>query len=60
MKNKLEMISNLFEDKEIRSIWDSEKDVVSVLTESSRPRKYWNALKTKLDVEGSELSSKLG
>ena len=54
------MISNLFEDKEIRSIWDSEKDVVSVLTESSRPRKYWNALKTKLDVEGSELSSKLG
>lgn len=68
MNNKLEAISNLFEDKEIRSIWDSEKeeyyfsvvDVVSVLTESPRPRKYWNALKTKLDDEGSELSSKLG
>lgn len=68
LNNKLEAISNLFEDKEIRSIWDSEKedyyfsvvDVISALTESPRPRKYWNALKTKLDNEGSQLSSKLG
>lgn len=68
LNNKLETISNLFEDKEIRSIWDSEKedyyfsvvDVISALTESPRPRKYWNALKTKLDNEGSQLSSKLG
>lgn len=68
MNNKLETISNLFEGKEIRSIWDSEKedyyfsvvDVISALTESPRPRKYWNALKTKLDNEGSQLSSKLG
>lgn len=66
--NKLEAITNLFEGKEIRSVWDSEKedyyfsvvDVISVLTESPRPRKYWNALKTKLDTEGSQLSSKLG
>ena len=68
LNNKLETISNLFEDKEIRSIWDSEKedyyfsvvDVISALTESPRPRKYWNALKTKLDNEGSQLSLKLG
>ena len=68
MNNKLETISNLFEDKEIKSIWNSEKedyyfsvvDVISALTESPRPRKYWNALKTKLDNEGSQLSSKLG
>ena len=68
LNNKLETISNLFEGKEIRSIWDSEKedyyfsvvDVISALTESPRPRKYWNALKTKLDNEGSQLSSKLG
>lgn len=48
LNNKLETISNLFEDKEIRSIWDSEKedyyfsvvDVISALTESPRPRKY--------------------
>ena len=68
MKEKLETISNLFEGKEIRSIWDSEKedyyfsvvDVIEILTESPRPRKYWNALKTKLNEEGSQLSSKLG
>lgn len=67
-ENKLQTISNLFEEREIRSIWDSEKedyyfsviDVISALTDSPRPRKYWNALKTKLEIEGSELSSKLG
>jgi len=35
-------------------------DVIEILTESPRPRKYWNALKTKLKAEGSELSTKLG
>lgn len=66
--NKLKTISNLFEDKEIRSIWDSEKeeyffsvvDVISALTDSVRPRKYWNDLKTKLNQEGSQLSEKIG
>lgn len=61
--NKLETISNLFEDKEIRSIWDSEKeeyffsvvDVVSALTESSNPRHYWAVLKSRLKKEGSEV-----
>lgn len=68
MKNKLETISNLFEDKEIRSIWDSEKeeyffsvvDVISALTNSERPRKYWSDLKVKLNKEGSQLSEKIG
>lgn len=58
----------LFENKSIRSHWDAEQekwyfsviDVIEVLTESPRPRKYWNALKTKLSEEGSELSHKLG
>lgn len=67
MINKLNTITNLFEGSEIRSIWDSEKeeyyfsvvDVVSVLTESSNPRNYWNMLKTRLeDDEQSELSTK--
>jgi DNA-damage-inducible protein D len=35
-------------------------DVVEILTDSPRPRKYWSALKTKLIAEGSELSQKLG
>jgi hypothetical protein len=58
----------LFEAKQIRSVWSEEDqkwyfsiiDVIEVLTESPRPRKYWNALKTKLISEGSELSHKLG
>lgn len=63
--NKLETISNLFEDKEIRSIWDSEKeeyffsvvDVISALTDSKEPRKYWSVLKNRLKKEGSELTT---
>ena len=35
--------------------WDDEID-----HNGPRPRKYWNALKTKLKAEGSELSHKLG
>jgi len=58
----------LFENKKIRSNWDSEQekwffsivDIIEVLTESPRPRKYWSALKSKLKLEGSELSQNLG
>ena len=58
----------LFNQKQVRRIWDEEKelwyfsviDVVEILTESPRPRKYWNALKTKVKQEGSELSQKVG
>jgi hypothetical protein len=58
----------VFENKSIRTLWDEEQekwyvsviDVIEVLTGSPRPRKYWNALKTKLKTEGSELSQKLG
>ena len=53
--NKLDTITNLFEGKEIRSIWDSEKeeyffsvvDVVSALTDSNDPAHYWRTLKCK-------------
>ena len=58
----------LFNNKKVRVHWDNEAekwyfsiiDVIEVLTESPRPRKYWNALKTKLKDEGSEVSQKLG
>jgi DNA-damage-inducible protein D len=58
----------LFESKRVRTHWNEAEekwyfsviDVVEILTESPRPRKYWNALKTKLLTEGSELSQKLG
>lgn len=55
----------LFEEKKIRTIWDDEKekwyfsivDVVSILTDSPNPRKYWSVLKTRLKKEGSELTT---
>jgi hypothetical protein len=58
----------LFENKQVRSLWDSEQekwyisivDVIAVLTESDRSRKYWDDLKRKLKQEGSELSENIG
>lgn len=58
----------LFENKKVRTLWDDHQekwffsviDVIEVLTDSPRPRKYWNALKTKLANEGSELSQNMG
>ena len=60
---KMQTISNLFENTEIRSIWDSEKeeyyfsvvDVIGALTDSNIPRNYWSDLKRKLKKEGSQL-----
>ena len=68
MNNKLATITNLFEGKEIRSVWDAEKedyyfsvvDVIGALTESERARKYWNDIKRGVKNEGSELSEKIG
>ena len=34
--------------------------MVGVLSESSRPRKYWSDLKIKLEQEGNEVSEKIG
>ena len=53
----------LFEDKQVRSVWDSEAekwyisviDVIAVLTDSASPRRYWSDLKIKLEREGSQL-----
>lgn len=58
----------LFESKKVRSQWVIETetwyfsiiDVIEILTDSPRPRKYWSALKNKLQSEGSELSQFLG
>ncbi len=65
--NKLETIKNLFNDYEIRSIWDEEKeeyyfsvvDVVGALTNNDyqKARNYWKWLKNKLTSEGSQLVS---
>ena len=59
MENKIK----LFENKVVRSHWDSEQeewyfsvvDVVVVLTESENPNNYWKVLKNRLKKEGSQL-----
>lgn len=58
----------LFDEYKIRTKWDSEIedyyysviDVIAVLTESKRPRKYWSDLKSKLKHDGSEMSENIG
>ena len=32
-------------------------DILGVLTESEKPRKYWSVLKTRLKKEGNELAT---
>ena len=60
--DKIETISNLFEDKEIRSVWNTEKeeyffsvvDVISALTDSNDASHYWRTLKSRMIKEGNE------
>lgn len=64
MENKIKV----FENKNVRTVWNEEEedwyfsvvDVIEILTESDRPRKYWNDLKKKLTLEGSQLSEEIG
>jgi prophage antirepressor-like protein len=57
----------IFEEKKVRTLWDDETeewyfsivDVVSVLTDSENPRRYWSDLKRKLSVEGSQLYAQI-
>ena len=58
----------LFHDQKVRVHWNDNKekwyfsivDVIGILAENDRPRKYWNDLKKKLKDEGSELSDFIG
>ena len=55
----------LFEERKVRAIWDDEQeewyfsivDVISILTDSPNPRKYWSVLKTRLKREGRKLTT---
>ena len=57
----------VFQEKNIRRTWHNEEwwfsivDIVEVLIENKRARKYWNDLKKKLsEEEGSQLSDFIG
>jgi hypothetical protein len=63
-KNKI----NLFEEKQVRTVWDAEAekwwfsilDVIGILTDQpdyAKVRNYWKWLKNKLATEGSQLVS---
>lgn len=53
----------LFENYQIRSIWNEEKeewffsiiDIVAALTESANPRRYWSDLKRKMQLEEGQM-----
>ena len=58
-QDKMYLINKLFNNKEIRTIWDKEQekyyvsvvDVAGAVVESDNPRKYWNWLKNKIKRE---------
>lgn len=57
----------IFGNSQIRRHWDDDKelwyfsiiDVISVLTGSTIPKRYWSDLKIKLNNEGSEVYEKI-
>lgn len=65
MNDKLTTITNLFEGKKIRSIWNSEVDdyyfsvvdVINALAEPKDARRYWSSLKSRLKKEGSDVTT---
>ena len=56
----------VFQGNKIRRTWFNDEwwfsvvDIVGVLTQTDRARKYWSDLKTKLQDEGFEVSEKIG
>ncbi len=56
----------VFQGKKIRRTWFNDEwwfsvvDIIGVLTQTDRARKYWSDLKKKLFEEGFELSEKIG
>ncbi len=61
-ETKMHLINKMFNDKTIRTVWNKEEekyyisvvDIVTVVSESTDGRKYWNKLKQRLKEEGNE------
>ena len=62
MNNKLQILNKTFENKKVRTVWNSDEekyyisvvDIVSILTESKDVTAYWRKLKQRLKEEGNE------
>ena len=67
-EDKMHLINKIFNNETIRTVWDKEDekyyisiiDIITVISGSNRPRKYWNDLKKKLVEEENEVSEKIG
>lgn len=65
--NEMENDIKLFESKKVRTHWDEKEekwyfsiiDVISILTGSTIPKRYWSDLKKKLAFEGNETYEKI-
>jgi hypothetical protein len=66
--NKKDTALKIFQEQTVRTHWNEEQekwyfsiiDVIAILANNPRPRKYWSDLKKKLKDEGSELSEYIG
>lgn len=66
-EDKMHLINKIFNNETIRTIWDKDSEkyyisvvnIITVLTQSTRPRKYWSDLKKKLIEEGNEVPKKI-
>lgn len=64
MKNELKIVEKVFENRKIRTVWNSNEekfyisvvDIISVLTDNEyqMARNYWKVLKSRLKKEGNE------
>lgn len=58
-QDKMHLVNKIFNNETIITIWDKEEekyfvsiiDLIGVLTESDRTRKYWSDLKSKIKQE---------
>ena len=66
-EDKMHLINKIFNNETIRTIWDKDSEkyyisvvnIITVLTQSTRPRKYWSDLKKKLIEEVNEVPKKI-
>ena len=61
-QDKMYLISKLFNDETIRTVWDKDNekyyisvvDIVKIISESTNPQTYWRVMKKRLKDEGNE------
>lgn len=65
MDNQQKISIRFYNNREVRAVWNeaenkwyfSAVDIMSAITLSPNPRKYWSVLKTRLKKAGNELTT---